>query len=187
MKIFLISARTLRVGLLCCFSASIARAETALIDFTNNHRDADGRQEHPYEYAWGDWGKGRVKDMGHRGVLIQAPNGKGGMGENRTQVPFRKTNKVDLIFLIGNANESSRILFAATDSDGTKSQWYVDLDNKPSGQVLKKHIDLDKPDNTYDQGKKPGFDSKKVVDWQVQGDSKATKVEVLLIKLVTAE
>ena len=156
--------------------------ESVLIDFTSFHRDPDGTISRPYEYAYGDWEK-HVVDLAGRGTLVQAPSGKGGLGENKTALSVGKTTVVELEFVIGNANQSAAINFSLEDRDGTEQSWTIPLSGKPSGQVLRQKFDLGKSDAEPKPGKTSGMNLKKITTWQVRGNWTDSKVEVLLVKL----
>lgn len=164
-------------------SVQAAPKPKILIDFTDSHRELDGAVFHAYEYAYNDWGDRHVIDMPGKGALVQAPSGKGGLGENKTLVKFDRTSGLDFIYLIGNANKAAAINFAMTDDDGTEFQWTIPLSGKPTGHPLVQHFDLAKPDNQPNAGKIPGMNLKRITSWQVRGDFQEPKVEVLLIKV----
>lgn len=169
-----------------CYSAAAGKPkEETLIDFTEVTKDPDGKVSRSFEYAYGDWEK-HIIDLRGRGTLIQAGSGKGGLGENKTLVPFAKFPVVDLQFVIGNANRTGAMVFSVEDNDGTQQAWTIPLAGKPSGQPLRHRLDLTKSDREDQAGKTPGMNFKKIRTWQVKGDWSDSKVEVLLIKL-TAE
>jgi hypothetical protein len=167
--------------------AHAAAPSNVLIDFANIRRDPDGTVFRPYEYTWEDWGRKRVIDLAGRGVLIQTPSGKGGMGENRTMVKFNRTGAIELMYLIGNDNQARSINFALVDNDGTEHQWSLPLEGKGKGRHLFHRMELAAPTNESKPGKKPGLDLKKIVTWQIRGDYSEPNVEVLLIKLSAVE
>lgn len=173
------------MALLALGASTLAAAPkpTVLIDFTDSHKDLGGAVFRAYEYTYNDWGDRHVMDLPGKGALIQAPSGKGGLGENKTLVKFDRTSGLDFIYLIGNANQAASINFAITDDDGTEYQWTIPLTGKPAGRPLVQHFDLTKPDSQPNAGKVSGMNFKRVSSWQVRGDFQAPKVEVLLIKL----
>jgi len=166
-------------------SAWAAPKATILIDFTVSHRDRNGEVFHAYEFAYGDWGDGRVVDMPGKGTLVKGTTGKGGMGENKTSVRFNRSSAVDFIYVVGNGNKATTINFSLTDNDGTEFQWTIPLAGKPTGQMLLQRLDLNKPDNTSNAGKTPGLDRKRISSWQVRGDYQDPAVEVVLLKVGT--
>ena len=178
-------AGTIAIAVLLLFasSAQAAPKPKVLIDFTDSHRETGGAVFHAYEYTYTDWGDRHVIDLPGKGTLVQAPSGKGGLGENKTLVKFDHATGLDFIYLIGNANQAASIGFAITDDDGTEYQWTIPLAGKPTGRPLVQHFDLAKPDSQPNAGKISGMNFKRVTSWQVRGDFQAPKVEVLLIKL----
>lgn len=165
---------------------AIAASDVMLIDFADSRRDPDGKVFHAYEYAYQDWNK-RVTDLRGRGVLVKAPSGKGGIGENRTMVKFDKTPQVELWIVIGNANKAKSMTFALTDRDGTENQWNLPFAGRATGQLLRYPIDLTKADGEQKPGKTAGLDLKKIASWQVRGDFTDPSIEVLLVKLTGAK
>lgn len=162
--------------------------EEVLIDFTDSHRDpesAGGAVFHAYQYAFETWNR-HVIDLPRRGVLVKAPSGKGGLGENNTSADFRGMKLLNFYFVIGNANKAQKFSFTLEDDDGTVVAWTANLAGQPPGRIIRLRMDPAKPDNTEKPGRKPGLDLKKVANWQVRGDWAEANVEVLLIK-VTGE
>lgn len=162
--------------------------EEVLIDFTDSHRDpesAGGAVFHAYQYAFETWNR-HVIDLPRRGVLVKAPSGKGGLGENDTSAEFKGMKALSFYFVIGNANAAEKISFTLEDNDGTVCNWTVKLAGQPPGRLIRLRMDPAKPDNTEKPGRKPGLDLKKVENWQVRGDWTEPNVEVLLVK-VTGE
>jgi len=178
---FILSARLVFLLLL---PAALAAKEEVLLDFKHISRDPDGTLYKCYEYTFGDWGSGKVIDLRGKGALVQAPSGKGGLGENKTLVRFDKTPLVDLHFIIGNANQAKAISFGLTDKDGTEQTWQIPIDGLPPGTNQQVRLDLTKSSSEQKPGKTPGMDLKKILTWQVRGDYTDPKIEVLLIKLV---
>lgn len=156
-----------------------------LIDFTNNRRERDGTAFHAYQYVFEEWQK-HVFDLPRRGVLIQAPSGRGGLGENNPRLRLDRHPALVFHYLIGNANSAAAIAFSLEDSDGTVAAWDLPLAGVPQGVELGRRIVLTEPSREEKPGKKPGLDPKRIVTWQVKGDWAAPKVEVLLIKLEKA-
>ena len=153
-----------------------------LIDFTDIRKDRDGTSFRPYEYVFGDWSN-RVSDLPGRGILVKAPNGKGGLGENKTMVDFSKKTAVELYFVIGNANKATNLWFSLEDKDGTEQTWTVLLAEFRPGQIVHASLDLSKCSSEQKPGKTPGMNFKKINTWQLKGDFSAPNVEILLIKL----
>jgi hypothetical protein len=178
---FILSARLVFLLLL---PAALVAKEEVFLDFKHITRDPDGTLYKCYEYTFGDWDSGRVIDLRGKGALVQAPSGKGGLGENKTMVRFNKAPLVDLHFIIGNANHAKTINFGLTDKDGTEQTWHISLAGRPPGTDQSVRLDLTKPSSEEKPGKTPGMDLKKLMTWQVRGDYTDPNVEVLLIKLV---
>jgi hypothetical protein len=175
---------SVRLALLLLLPAALVAKEIELLNFTKVTRDPDGTTFKCYEYTFGDWGEGKVIDLRDRGTLVQAPSGKGGLGENKTSVGFDQTPVVDLYFVIGNANQAKAISFGLTDKDGTEQTWQIPIDGLPKGTNQHVRFDLTKSSSEQKPGKTPGMDLKKIVTWQVRGDYTEPKVEVLLLRLV---
>lgn len=157
--------------------------EVVLIDFADTRKDPDGTLFRPYEYAFGDWDN-HVSDLRRRGVLIKAPSGKGGLGENKTMVDFSKSSTIELYFVIGNANRATTLWFSMEDKDGTEQTWTIPLAEFPPGQSVHASLDLNKCSSEQKPGKNPGMNLKKINTWQVKGDFTAQNVEILLVKLI---
>lgn len=157
--------------------------EEVLIDFADVRKDPDGTVLKHYEYTYQDWGSGHVIDLAGKGALVKSKSGRGGLGENKTMVKFDKTPVVELVFVIGTANQAKGLSMALTDKDGTEHQWQIPFAGKSPGQTVHHKMDLTKRDQELKPGKTPGLDLKKIVGWQVRGDSSAPNVEVLLVKL----
>lgn len=109
--------------------------EVELLDFRKVPRDRDGTTFKCYQYTFGDWGGGKVIDLRGKGALVQAPSGKGGLGENKTLIPFDQTPLVDLYFIIGNANLAKAISFGLIDKDGTEQTWQIAIDSLPKVRI----------------------------------------------------
>jgi hypothetical protein len=176
-----------RLGFLLLFPVLLAAKEDVILDFKRVARDPDGTTFKCYEYTFGDWGAGKVIDLRGKGALVQAPSGKGGMGENKTLARFDKTPVVDLHFIIGNANQTKIINFGLTDKDGTEQTWQIPIGDLPAGTNQYVRLDLTKYSSEQKPGKTPGMDLKKIVTWQIRGDYSDSKVEVLLIELTGAK
>jgi hypothetical protein len=173
-----------RVVLLLALPVSLAAKEEVLLDFKQITRDPDGTLYKCYQYTFGDWGEGKVIDLRGKGALVQAPSGKGGLGENKTLVRFDKTPLVDLHFIIGNANHAKAISFGLTDKDGTEQTWQIPIAGLPPGTNQLVRLDLTKQSSEQKPGKTPGMDLRKILTWQVRGDYTDPNVEVLLVQLV---
>ncbi len=158
--------------------------EEVLLDFSDINRDPDGKIWKCYQYSFGDWGDKKVIDLKGRGALVQAPSGKGGLGENKTLLRLDKTPQVDLRVVIGNANRASAISFGLTDKDGTEQTWQVPIANLPKGTDQRIRLDLTKPSSEQKPGTTPGMDLKRLATWQVRGDYTDPNVEVLLVQLI---
>ncbi len=171
-------------ALLLLLPAALVAKEEVLLDFKYVRRDPDGTTFKCYEYTYGDWGAGKVINLRDKGALIQAPSGKGGLGENKTLIRFDKTPLVDLHFIIGNANQAKAISFSLTDKDGTEQIWLIPIGSLPPGTNQHIRLDLTKSSSEQKPGKTPGIDLKKVLTWQVRGDYSDLKVEVLLVQLI---
>lgn len=156
--------------------------EVILIDFADTRKDPDGTSFRPYEYVFGEW-TNRVSDLRGRGVLVKAPNGKGGLGENKTMVDFSKKTTVELYFVIGNANHAANLSFSLEDKDGTEQTWTLPLAEFPAGRLGHATLDLNKCSSEQKPGKTPGMNFKKINTWQVKGDFTEPNIEILLIKL----
>jgi len=180
---------SVRLALLLLFPAALSAKEEVLLDFTHITRDPDGTQYKCYQYTFGDWSNvsgapARIVDLKGKGALVQAPSGKGGLGENRTLLRLDKTPQVDLYFVIGNANKATALSFGLTDKDGTEQTWQIPIGGLPKGTDQHVRLDLTKASSEQTPGKTPGMDLKKLVTWQVRGDFTDPKVEVLLVQLV---
>jgi hypothetical protein len=175
--------RSGRLAFLLLLPVALAAKEEVLLDFKHISRDPDGTIYKCYQYTFGDWGEGKVIDLRGKGALVQAPSGKGGLGENKTLTRFDKTPLVDLHFIIGNANQAQAISFGLTDKDGTEQTWQIPIAGRPPGTDQHVRLDLTKPSSEQKPGKTPGMDLKKILTWQVRGDYTDPKVEVLLIQL----
>lgn len=173
-----------RLAVFLMLPVALAAKEEVLLDFQQIRRDPDGTVYKCYEYTFGDWDSGRVIDLRGKGALVQAPSGKGGLGENKTMVRFDKTPVVDLHFIIGNANQAKAISFGLTDKDGTEQTWQIPIAGLPPGTNQLVRLDLTKHSSEQKPGKTPGMDLKKIVTWQVRGDYTDPKVEILLVQLV---
>jgi hypothetical protein len=172
------------LALLLLLPATYAAAkEEVILEFKNVRRDPDGTVYKCYEYTFGDW-ENKVNHLRGRGTLIQAPGGKGGMGENKTMIRFDQTPLVDLIVVIGNANNAQVLNFGLTDRDGTEQTWQISLAGLPKGVEQRIRLDMTKPSSEQKPGTKPGMDLKKLSVWQLRGDYTDPNVEVLLVKLV---
>lgn len=175
---------SVRLALLLLLPTALVAKEVELINFKNAHRDPDGTTTKCYEYTFGDWDAGKVINLTGKGALVEAPSGKGGLGENKTGVEFGQTPLVDLYFVIGNANQAKAISFGLTDKDGTEQTWQIPLEGLPKGTSQHVRLDLTKCSSEQKPGRTPGMDLKKIVTWQVRGDYTDPKVEVLLVRLV---
>lgn len=165
-------------------SVALAARDDDLLDFTHVRRDPDGTLFKCYQYTFGDWGGGKVIDLRGRGALIQAPGGRGGLGENRTMLRLKKTPVVHLLFVVGNANQANAINFSLTDKDGTEQAWPVPLAGVAKGTEQRLRLDLARPGSEPKPGKKPGLDLGRLESWQIRGDWGTAPVEVLVQKLV---
>jgi hypothetical protein len=174
----------LRLATLLLLPAALAAKEEVLLDFKYVTRDPDGTQHKCYQYTFGDWGGGKVIDLRGKGALIQARSGKGGMGENKTMLTFDKTPVVDLVLVVGNANQATALSFGLTDRDGTEQTWQIPIGGLPRGAPQILRLDLRKPSSEQQPGSTPGMDLKHLESWQFRGDFTDPKVEVLLIQLI---
>ncbi len=182
------SATLLAALLLPVFAWAAKAKEEVHLDFTHITRDSpEGPAFKAYQFTYGDWGNGKVIDLKGRGALIQAPGGKGGLGENNTMLKLHKTPVVDVVFVIGNANQAGSINFSLTDRDGTEQSWSIPLSGLAKGADQRLRLDLTKPGSEQKPGKKPGMDLAKLSSWQVRGDWGAAAVEVLLVKVVSVK
>lgn len=157
--------------------------EKVLIDFTDIRADRDGSVLKNYEYTFGSWEK-HVKDLPRRGVLVQAATNKGGLGENRTMLALANTPIVELVFIIGSANQATSMNFSLEDKDGTEQQWNIPFEGMRPGPLYRCRLDLTKPSNEQKPGKIPGMNLKKIYAWQVKGDYSEPGIEVMLVMLV---
>ena len=165
--------------------APLSAKEEVHLDFRELKRDSPTSPIIKcYQYTFGDWGEGKVIDLKGRGALVQAPSGKGGLGENSTMLQLDKTPQVDLEVIIGNANQASAISFGLTDKDGTEQTWQVPIAGLARGTPQRIRLDLTKPSSEQKPGKTPGMNLKKLSVWQVRGDYTDPKVEVLLVQLI---
>lgn len=165
--------------------APLSAKEEVHLDFSEVKRDSPSSPIIKcYQYSFGDWGNGKVIDLKGRGALVQAPTGKGGLGENKTMLRLDKTPQVDLEVIIGNANMATAISLGLTDRDGTEQTWQIPLEGRPPGTPQRIRLDLTTPSSEQKPGKTPGMDLKKLSVWQVRGDYSDRKVEVLLVRLI---
>jgi hypothetical protein len=165
--------------------AAAPAKEERHIDFTDVRKERTGEVTvKGYDYAYGDWSKHLIS-LPERGCLIQAPTGKGGLGENKPMVNFAKYPAMQLVFVVGNANRATSINFSLEDNDGTEQSWSVPLEGLARGTTHHFPLDLTKCTTEARPGKQPGLNLRKISVWQVRGDFTDQKVEVLLVKLVT--
>lgn len=180
-------AAVLISGVAPSFLLAAGPKEDVVIDFTDIHKEIEVGQEpkivRAYEFVYDTWNK-HVMDLPKRGALIQAPTGKGGLGENKTAASFKNFKALEVEFVIGNANQTQAINFALVDTDGTEQSWTIQTTGKPTGLPIRQHIDLAKCDNEAKPGSKPGLNLKKIDSWQIRGNWQDPKVEILLIKVV---
>ncbi|HVZ62960.1 MAG TPA: hypothetical protein VG936_00110 [Lacunisphaera sp.] len=177
------SRRLAAALILACFLVPVTRAEDRLlVDFADYHQERDSRPSRPYEYAYQDWSKA-IRALPGKGTLVQAPSGKGGLGENKPAANFGGLRAVELFLVIGNANQATKLGFGLVDKDGTDWGWNLSLEGKPRGAVLAYRLDLAKPDTENNPGKTKGVNLDKLTSWQVRGDFSAPSVEVLLIRM----
>lgn len=166
--------------------ATVLAKEEVHLDFTHITRDGpSGPVYRAYQYTFGDWGNGKVIDLKGRGALVQAPGGKGGLGENKTMLKLQKTPVVDILFVVGNANKADAINFSLTDRDGTEQSWSVPLAGLARGADQRLRLDLTQPGTEQKPGKTPGLNLAKLDTWQFRGDWSTSPVEVLLVKVVS--
>jgi hypothetical protein len=163
---------------------TLSAKDEVLLDFTHVNRDPDGTIFKCYQYTFGEWGGGKVIDLRGRGALIQAPGGKGGLGENKTMLKLKKNPVVHLHFVIGNANQANAINFSLTDKDGTEHNWPVSLAGLPKGTEQRLRLDLAAAGSEQKPGKTSGLDLGRLESWQIRGDWGSSPVEVLVMKLV---
>lgn len=178
-------SRRLAVALvLACFLVPITRADDRLlVDFADYHLERDSqRMVQPYEYAYQDWNKA-VHPLPGKGTVVQAPSGKGGIGENKPAADFGGLKAIEIFLVIGNGNQARKLGFGLADKDGTDWGWDLELEGKPRGAVLAYRIDLAKPDAENKPGKTKGINLDKLTSWQVRGDFSEPRVEVLLIRM----
>ncbi|MFZ5496928.1 MAG: hypothetical protein ACOZE5_16540 [Verrucomicrobiota bacterium] len=173
--------------ILCLLSLSAAASakEEVLLDFRHVSRDPgpNGKVYRCYEYAWNDWNR-KIIDLAGKGALIQAPSGKGNLGESKTMLKLHKTPDIEIHYLIGNANKAGGLNFKLIDKDGTEWTWPVPLSGLARGIEQRLRLDLTKPGNETKPGTKPGLDLARLSTWEFIGDWGAAGVEVLLIKVV---
>lgn len=176
-----------RAVLFAAFAAlllpTLPAKEEVLLDFTEVRRDPDKRIYKCYEYSFGDWGNKKVIDLPGKGALIQAPGGKGGLGENKTLLKLNKFQVLEVTYIIGNANQAGTINFGVTDKDGTEQSWSIPLAGLAKGADQRFRFDLTKPSAEPKPGKTPGLDLAHLDSWQVRGDWGAAKVEVLVVRI----
>lgn len=163
-------------------NAEAASQPRPLIDFQANSRDRDGSVFHEYEYVYGDWQKHAI-DLPRRGLLIQAPSGKGGVAQGRSRIAFHKHTAVRAHYVIGIENKARTVVFALEDGDGTVHAWSIPLEGLERGKEFGFRLDLATPTREDAPGKKPGLDLKRIYKWEVKGDWSDPAVEVLFIAL----
>jgi hypothetical protein len=172
------------VCLALCTLAAAAPKETVLIDLTDVRQDPIREiTEKNYEYVYDTWSK-KVIDLPGKGALVQAPTGRGGLGENKTMVRFGKTKIIEVYLIVGAANKAQSVRLSLEDKDGTIQNWNMPIGTQPKGDLLKFTLDLEKSSDEEKSGKTPGLDRNKIYSWQLKGDWQDANVEVLFIKIV---
>lgn len=169
--------------LACLLPLSAKEKPEVLLDFTQVSRDPDGKVYRCFEYAWGTWNK-KIIDLPGKGTLIQAPNGKGQLGENKTMLKLHKTPTIEINYLIGNANKAGSFNFKLIDKDGTEWTWPVPVNGLAQGVDQRLRLDLTKPGNEAKPGKTAGMDLAHLANWEFIGDYGGAPIEVLLIRVV---
>ena len=162
-----------------------AKADAKLIDFTFIARDTttgEDSKEREFDYAFGDWGGGKVNQIRNKGLLINHLGSNGGVGANK-RLNLRGTTKIKIEFVIGNGNVASSFSFSLTDNDGTDCSYTVPLEAKPKGTPISHTFDLNSPTSSEKPGDKPGLDLKKLKVWQIKGNFQAQPLEVLISKV----
>jgi hypothetical protein len=109
------------------------------------------------------------------------------MGDNHADLDLGGLKVVELVLVIGNGNQATALSFFLEDKDGTGHAWNLPLTDKPHGQQIRYRLDLGKPDYVQAPGKTPGLNQKKIAVWQLRGDQTAPYVEVLALKLESAQ
>lgn len=182
---FLASLRSAtRLAALLLPVLTYAAKSEVLLDFKHISRDGpEGPVYRCYEYAWNDWNK-KIIDLPGKGALIQAPSGKGNLGENKTMLKLHKTPVIEIDYIIGNANQAGSLNFKLIDKDGTEWTWPIPLSGLARGTDQKLRLDLTKPGTESKPGKTAGLDLAKINTWEIIGDWGAAKVEVLLVQVV---
>lgn len=168
--------------LACLLPLSAKDKPEVLLDFTQVSRDPDGKVYRCFEYAWNEWSK-KIIDLPGKGALIQAPSGKGQLGEGKTMLKLHKTPNIEIHYLIGNANKAGSFNFKLIDKDGTEWSWPVPLNGLARGIDQRLRLDLTKPGSEGKPGKNPGLDLAHLANWEFMGDYGAAPIEVLLIRV----
>jgi hypothetical protein len=192
MKLPLIATGTLLVsGFLLPLSAHAADRGKVLLDFTDSRRDREvtGHESviHCYDYQWGDWDKGRVIDKRRVGALIKAPTSSGQLGDGKTMVVFGRTPAAELDYVVGPGNQGKNLSFRLTDNDGTEAEWTIPLEGKTANILTSVRFEYAHPNNISKEGKIPGLDLQHIAGWEIHGDWSKSPVEVILVKLVSAQ
>jgi|GEM_PF-1074955 len=184
---FITCGRLLAAAFLLALAPVLPAREEVLLDFTHVSRDGpSGPVIRCYTYAWNDWNK-KIMDLPGKGALIQAPSGKGNLGEDKTMLKLNKTPEIEIQYLVGNANQAGTLNFKLVDKDGTEWTWPIPLNGLARGTLQRLRLDLTKPGNEVKPGKTAGLNLAKLDVWEVIGDWGGARVEVLLIKVVAPQ
>lgn len=171
--------------LLLPLGAHAAPKIEVLIDLTEiRHDHINQTTEKNWEYAFMEWDK-KVTNLPGKGALVQAPSGRGGLGENKTMVRFGKTKEIVITLVVGNANKAQRVRFGLEDRDGTKQNWNIPIGELSKGTPHNILINLEKCSDEEEPGKKPGLNREKIHAWQLKGDWQDANVEVLFVKILS--
>ncbi len=179
------------VSTVCAVSSLHAEAKPKIkdiVDFRQQSVERDGAEMRPikkYGYAFGDWDK-KVIYLEGRGLLVQAPGGKGGFGGDKS-MKFKPGQELALEVVLGNQNRSAGFSLALTDADGTEASWNLALGGKPVGTGLIFRINLAKCDKEDKPGKVPGLDIAKIKKWQVRGNWQSDFNELLVARMFSLE
>lgn len=174
--------------LLVCPLSAAGSKDVTLVDFTYIARDPTTGQESRdkvFEYSFGDWDKGKARQIRDKGLLINHLGSSGGVGANK-KLNFHGATKARLLFIIGNGNEALAFSFSLVDKDGTDAQFSIPLAGQPRGQPLIVTVDLTHPTKVEKPGTTDGLDLTKLKSWQIKGDFGAKPLEIMLSKITTA-
>jgi hypothetical protein len=180
---FLTAASLLAVSLAALPAADLPK-DIVEIDFVRAIKTPDGGFQRAYDNDWDDWqGTKKVAQIPEKGLLLNHVGCKGGLGEDRT-LDFRKHSKARILFVLGNGNQATSIIFSLVDKDGTDQAYEIPLADQPRGTPISYLIDLTQPSRVDKPGKVAGLDLKKLRSWQLKGNYGDAPIEILITKVL---